>query len=153
MNNENISALERVPNPSVSAVLLRAVDRARQLSLPINLFVSQNVVFPRTLSEADLCQVLGVLLDNAIEAADRAAERRVSAELRNVGDALEIIIRNTYAGEISPESLTAGGSPTKEGHEGQGLRSCYHILGRRRGAFLNFWVSGQYVQAQLLLER
>jgi hypothetical protein len=70
-----------------------------------------------------------------------------------VGDALEIIIRNTYAGEIGPESLTAGGSSTKEGHEGQGLRSCYHILGRRRGAFLNFWVSGQYVQAQLLLER
>jgi two-component system sensor histidine kinase AgrC len=153
VNNENISALERVTNPSVSAVLLRAVDRARQLSLPINLYVQEQTLFPRTLSEADLCQVLGVLLDNAIEAANGAEERFVSVELRNVDSSLEIIVKNTYAGEVSPQALTAGGASTKEGHEGQGLKSCYHILSRRKGAFLNFWVSGQYVQAQLLLGR
>jgi hypothetical protein len=54
---------------------------------------------------------------------------------------------------VSPKALTAGGASTKDGHEGQGLKSCYHILSRRKGAFLNFWVSGQYVQAQLLLGR
>lgn len=153
VNNENIAALERITNPSVSAVLLRAVDRAREMSLPVNLYVQEGVVFPHILSDTDLCQVLGVLTDNAIEAAHQAAERHVSVELRNVDDALEIIVRNTYAGEISPECLNLGGASTKEGHEGQGLKSCYHILGRKKGAFLNFWVTGQYVQAQLLLGR
>ena len=153
VNNENILALERVSNPSVSAILLHGVDKARQLNLPMNLYVQEQVQFGRTLSDADLCQVLGVLLDNAIEAADKAEERHVTVELRNVDDSLEIIVKNTYAGEVSPEKLTAGGTSTKEGHEGQGLRSCYHILSRRKGAFLNFWVTGQYVQAQLLLSR
>ena len=153
VNNENILALERITNPSVSAILLHGVDKARQLNLPINLYVQEQVQFGRTLSDADLCQVLGVLLDNAIEAADKAEERHVTVELRNVDNSLEVIVKNTYAGEVSPEKLTIGGASTKEGHEGQGLRSCYHILSRRKGAFLNFWVTGQYVQAQLLLGR
>ena len=153
VNNENVVALERITNPSVSGLLLHVVDHARQLNLPINLYVQEKVLFPHSLKDTDLCQVLGVLLDNAIEAADKAEERHVTVELRNVDDSLEIIVKNTYAGEISPEKLTMGGASTKEGHEGQGLRSCYHILSRRRGAFLNFWVTGQYVQAQLLLSR
>ncbi|MBR2923559.1 MAG: GHKL domain-containing protein [Clostridia bacterium] len=153
VNNENILALERVTHPSVSAILLHGVDKARQLNLPINLYVQEQVQFGRTLSDADLCQVLGVLLDNAIEAADKAEERHVTVELRNVDNSLEVIVKNTYAGEVPPEKLTIGGASTKEGHEGQGLRSCYHILSRRKGAFLNFWVTGQYVQAQLLLGR
>ena len=109
--------------------------------------------FGRTLPDTDLCQVLGVLQDNAIEAADKAEERFVSVEIRAVENGVEIIVKNTYAGEITPEKLTRGGVSTKEGHEGQGLRSCYEILSRRKGAFLNFWVTGQYVQAQLLLTR
>ena len=153
VNNENIAALERITNPSVSAILLHGVDKARQLNLPINLYVQDQLQFGRTLSDADLCQVLGVLLDNAIEAANQAEERHVSVEMRNVENSLEVIVKNTYAGEITPETLSRGGQSTKEGHEGQGLTSCYHILSRRRGAFLNFWVTGQYVQAQLLLGR
>jgi len=153
VNNENIAALERITNPSVSAILLHGVDKARQLNLPINLYVQDQLQFGRTLSDADLCQVLGVLLDNAIEAANQAEERHVSVELRNVENSLEVIVKNTYAGEITSDQLTCGGQSTKEGHEGQGLTSCYHILSRRRGAFLNFWVTGQYVQAQLLLGR
>ncbi|MBP3649813.1 MAG: GHKL domain-containing protein [Clostridia bacterium] len=153
VNNENIAALERVTNPSVGAVLLRGVDKARQMNLPMNLYVQQKVFFGRTLPDMDLCQVLGVMQDNAIEAADKAEERYVSVEIRNVENGVEIIVKNTYAGEVSPENLTRGGVSTKEGHEGQGLRSCYEILSRRRGAFLNFWVTGQYVQAQLLLTR
>ena len=153
VNNENIAALERVTNPSVGAVLLRGVDKARQMNLPMNLYVQEKVLFGRTLSDADLCQVLGVLQDNAIEAADKAEERFVSIEIRDVDSGVEIIVKNTYAGEVSPDQLTRGGVSTKDGHEGQGLRSCYEILSRRKGAFLNFWVTGQYVQAQLLLSR
>ena len=153
VNNENIAALERVTNPSVGAVLLRGVDKARQMNLPMNLYVQQKVLFGRVLPDSELCQVLGVLQDNAIEAADKAEERFVSVEIRAVESGVEIIVKNTYAGEITPDQLTRGGASTKAGHEGQGLRSCYEILSRRKGAFLNFWVTGQYVQAQLLLSK
>lgn len=151
VNNENIVALERVPNPAVSAVLLHAVDRAREAALPLNLYVQDGVQFSRSMKDSDLCQVLGVLLDNAIEAALEASERFVSVELRNVEDALEILVQNTYAGAVSTGVLCAGGVSGKPGHTGDGLSSCYGILARQRAAFLNFDVSAQYVRAQLLI--
>ncbi len=153
VNNDNIAALEQVPSPAVNALLLHQLDKALKAELPLNLYVEQGLTIPRILSDAELCQVLGVLLDNATEAALAAPESSVTIEMSNVDGALEIIIKNTYAGKVTPEALTRGGQSTKQGHGGQGLSSCYQLLARRRGAFLNFWVTGQYVQAQLLLQR
>lgn len=151
VNNENIVALERIANPAVSALLLRSVERARQESLPMNLYVQGGLRFSRTMTDSDLCEVLGVLLDNAIEAAVQSRVRYVSVELRNVDDALEIIVKNTYAGQVTESQLLHPKSTTKPGHSGHGLRSVYDILSRNKDAFINWQVGSQYVSAQLLI--
>lgn len=148
VNNENIIALERVTSPAVSAVLLRATDAAREREIPLSLYVQEGLKPARGLSDGELCQVLGVLLDNALEAAAAAAEPFVYVELRNLEGLLELIVKNTYAGPMD-EALLRGGRSAKPGHAGVGLSSCYELL-KRRTAFLNFDVSGQYVRAQLL---
>lgn len=153
VNNDNIAALEQIPSPAVRTLLLNHINNARQLDLPLNICVQDDLTIPRVLSEPDLCQVLGVLLDNAIEAADEAKEGDVTLEMRNIGGGLEVIVRNSFTGQVQPQLLTRGGCSTKEGHSGQGLASCYDILARKRGALLNFWVTGQHVHAQLLLNR
>lgn len=151
VNNENIVALERVGNASVSALLLHTVERAREASLPINLYIQKGLRFGHALSDSDLCAVLGVLLDNAVEAALQAHVRYVSVEMRNVNDACEVIIKNTYAGEITEARLMSGGGSTKPGHSGHGLQSVREILARSRRAYLNMQVTGQYVLAQLVM--
>ncbi len=151
VNNENIVALERVVNSSVNALLLQAVERARQECLPINLYVHSGLRFSHALSDSDLCEVIGVLLDNALEAATCAEVRYVSVEMRNLEDTMEIIIKNTYAGEVTEAQLQGKTISTKPGHSGCGLRSVREILARNSKAFLNMWVSGQYVFAQLII--
>ena len=151
VNNENIVALERVGNASVSALLLQTVERARRESLPINLYIQQGLRFGHALPDSDLCEVLGVLLDNAVEAALLAQVRYVSVEMRNVNDALEVIVKNTYAGEVTEAQLMNGGGSTKPGHSGHGLQSVREILGRSRRAYLNMQVTGQYVLAQFVM--
>lgn len=152
LNNDNAAALNRLQNPALSALLLQHIDRAMGMSLPLNLYVLGPLPAKCALSDAELCQVLGVLLDNAIEAADKAAERSVTVEIGCVEDAVEIIVKNTYTGPIAADTLARGGASTKPGHEGQGLKSCYAILDRKRGAHLNLWFTSQHVQAQLLLQ-
>ena len=152
VNNENILALERVNDPAVSAVLLRAVDGTREREIPVLLYVQQGIGTARGLSGSDTCQILGVLLDNALEAAAQSAEPFVGVEMRTVDGMLEILVRNTYAGQVDGALLSQGGRSTKQGHMGQGLTSCYDILSRKSGAFLNFDVTGQYVRAQLLIK-
>ena len=150
VNNENIVALERIPNPAFSALLLRAVERARQENLPINLYVQSDIRFSRAMPDSDLCEIAGVLLDNAVEAAMQAEVRHVSVVLRNVDNAMELMIKNTYAGHVT-EALLLSGASTKPGHSDHGLKSCQELLARRKKAFMNLQVSGQYVSAQLLV--
>lgn len=152
VNNENIIALERLSHPAISAVLLRATDAAREKELPISLYVQEGIRFARGLSAGEICQVLGVLLDNALEAAEQSAKPFVMVEIRNVDNMLEMIVKNTYAGQIDGALLGRGGHSTKEGHMGQGLLSCYHMLNHKNTAFLNFDVSEHFVRAQLLIK-
>lgn len=153
VNNENIVALERIANPAVSALLLRAVERARQENLPIQLYVQNGLRIGRGLSDSDLCEVMGVLLDNAIEAALQAKVKLVTVEMRNIDHAMELIVKNTYAGAVTESQLLGSAVSTKPGHSGQGLKSVRDILKRNRKAFLNLQVSGQYVTMQLFVNQ
>lgn len=153
VNNENIVALERIANPAVSALLLRAVERARQESLPIQLYVQNGLRIGKGLSDSDLCEVMGVLLDNAIEAAVQATVKLVTVEMRNIDNAMELIVKNTYAGTVTEAQLLNGATSTKPGHSGHGLQSVRDILARNRKAFLNLHVSSQYVSMQLFVNQ
>ena len=151
VNNENIVALGRIANPAVSALLLRAVERARQENLPIQLYVQNGLRIGKGMSDSDLCEVMGVLLDNAIEAALQADVKLVTVEMRNIDDAMELIVKNTYAGMVTEAQLLSSTSSTKAGHTGQGLQSVKSILKQNAKAFLNLQVGGQYVSMQLLV--
>lgn len=151
VNNENVVALERIGHHAVSSLLLRFLERAQEESLPVNLYVQSGLRIPRTLPDTELCEVLGVLLDNALEAAVHAQVRHVSVEMRNVDGSTEIIVKNTYTGAVSEAQLTRASLSTKPGHSGHGLDSCRALLERRKKAFLNMQVGVQYVCAQLLI--
>ena len=68
--------------------------------------------------------MLGVLLDNAVEAALAAQVRYVSVEMRNVNDACEVIVKNTYAGEITEARLMSGGRSVKPGTAVTACKAC-----------------------------
>ena len=149
IQNENIIMLQNMPVSSVTALILRQLEEAQQQEIPVYLFVQKGLTL-RGLGQADLSAVLGVLIDNAREAAACSALPYVSIELRNVQTMTEIVVRNTYAGDAG--SLTFGKS-TKEGHMGLGLKSVRDVLKKQHGCYLNMRSVGQYVEAQLLLKK
>ena len=150
-NNDNVLALRRVTQPALNGLLLRVLDKARGMSLPLQLDVEEGLGPCRHINAVDLCQIVGVLADNALEAAERAEVRYVGIFLSALEDGgMELLVRNTYAGEVTMEQLRREKADAQAGH-GHGLPSCYAILRRHRHVFLNFRVTGQYVEAQLLL--
>lgn len=150
-NNDNVLALRRVTQPALNGLLLRVLDRARKMSLPIQLRAEEGLELCRHISAVDLCQIVGVLADNALEAAEGAEIRYVGISLSALeGGGTELLVCNTYAGEVTMEQLHREEDNAKA-DRGHGLPSCYAILRHNRRVFLNFRVTGQYVEAQLLL--
>ena len=151
VNNDNVLALRRVTQPALNGLLLRVLDRARERSIPLQLHVEEGLNPCRRINAIDLCQIVGVLADNALEAAEKAEIRYVGISLSALaGGGMELLVRNTYAGEVHIEQLRREDS-APNGERGHGLPSCHAILRKNKNVFLNFHVSGQYVEAQLLL--
>ena len=151
VNNDNVLALRRVTQPALNGLLLRVLDHARERSIPLQLHAEEGLNPCRRINAVDLCQIVGVLADNALEAAEKAEIRYVGISLSALaGGGMELLVRNTYVGEVHIEQLRREDS-APNGERGHGLPSCHAILRKNKNVFLNFHVSGQYVEAQLLL--
>ncbi len=147
INNENVVALKRVPSLAVSSLLLNKLRQANEYRIPFFITVQEDIIW-HGLRDSDMTQVLGILIDNALESAESAAAPYVAFEAQNVNGALALIVRNTYQGE--PPVFDQMLSSTKAGHEGLGLHSLRKIMNRHHNILFNVYTVGRYVEASLI---
>ena len=148
INNENVVALRRLPSPPVSALLLNKMQQANDMNIPFFITVTEGISWGG-LRDEEMTQVIGALVDNAIEAASESDAPHVSFEAGNQDGALVLTIRNTYKGE--PPVFHEGLRSSKEGHEGLGLHGVRRIISRSRSGAFNIYPCGRYVEASVCL--
>lgn len=149
INNENAVALGYIRNGAASALLLNKIRAANEEKIPIYVTVEERLSW-RGLRDRDMCQLLGALIDNAIEATRGAATPYVAIEICNVAGDMEIIIRNTFEDGADLGFLTGALKSTKEGHDGLGLSSVQGILKENKNVIMNQIQRGRYVETMLL---
>ena len=102
----------------------------------------------------DLVRCLGVLLDNAAEAALETPAPWVELVLLSQGGALSLRLSNPYAGTIDPDKIWAEGRSTKGAGRGLGLSGCQRILaGYPNASSSTSWAGGVFVQELLVEDR
>ena len=95
----------------------------------------------------DLVRCLGILLDNAAEAALETETPWVEVVLLAQGDGLSLRVSNPYAGTIDPDQIWAEGFSTKGEGRGLGLPSYQRILSEHPNtAASTSWAGGVFVQ-------
>lgn len=147
INNENVVALKRVPSLAVSSLLLNKLREANEQKIPFFITVQEDIDW-HGLRDSDMTQVLGILIDNALEAAETSSAPYVAFEAQNVNGALSLTVRNTFQGE--PPVFDQMQSSTKFGHEGLGLHSLRKIAKHNPGVLFNIYTVGRYVEASLI---
>lgn len=154
INNENVLALRRIPNMPLRTLLVNKLQLAGELRIPFYLFVDEGLRY-RGIQDIKMCEMLGILLDNAIEAAKESHAPLVSLEIHNAENDMEIVIRNTYA-DFSDTALAAGSffpslTPSKKDHQGIGLTHVRDMTSREKDLLLNIFYQGRFVVASMLL--
>lgn len=147
VNAENIVALQRLPSSTLSAFLLRKTAQAQDARVPLYLAVEPKLSL-KGLSTSDMCEILGVLLDNALEATQRCDHPFISVEARDLKPGVEWIIRNTFEGSLT--EAASGGISRIIASKDVGLKSVDDILARNPRAKLNARLTGRYVEMQIL---
>lgn len=104
-----------------------------------NIKYEVQLAMPETLSISnyDMCIILGNLLENAAEAcAKKESGRRIELSIKTQGSHLAVMVRNSYCGMITEEN----GQPVSAKKDGGfGLRSIQTVSARYDGHMLTEW--------------
>ena len=139
----NLGALnpETINHPAVFALISSKYSKALELGIEmnINVFIDLNKL---NMKIYEFTRALGILLDNAIEAAKDCDEKVINLEIRKDSSRNRqlLIIENTYNNkDVDTEKIYEKNFSTKEGNSGLGLWEVRQIL--KKNTNLNLFTS------------
>lgn len=107
--------------PAILGIILSTSNHAKKMNVD---FMPSRMEFLKNInmSEFDLCRILGILLNNAVEHAAETKARLVSFSTQDQpGGKAVIVISNSVDSKISIGDIFKEGYTTKTGHSGHGL--------------------------------
>lgn len=156
--NNNLSTLNPkiINNPAVYNILATKYYKADELGININLqfFINLDEL---KFDIYDFCRILGILLDNSIEAASKCEEKLIIIDIHDVkSQKYQVItIENTYSdknidiNKISEKGYTSK-AENKESH-GIGLWQVSRILKKHNNAILETSKNDKFFKQELVI--
>ena len=128
----NLSGLNpnSINNPAIYSLLASKYYLATEKGIEFNLdiFMDLNSI---DMKIYEFCRILGILLDNAIQATQECEEKQITVTIRKDNRCKRqlLIVENTYKEkDIDTEKIFEKGYSTKEGNTGLGLWEVRQIL-------------------------
>lgn len=124
--NYTVKQLGFLPNGGVKGLLYHKLSKMEDNNIKYYLYVDQNLKDKDIESfdlktYRDLTKLLGVFLDNAIDAALKSEEKEIEVELKDKDDCLLLTISNTYDKNTDINKVGKSGFTTKGVGHGFGL--------------------------------
>lgn len=121
---------ESINNPAIYSLLASKYYLATEKGIEFNLdiFMDLNSI---DMKIYEFCRILGILLDNAIQATQECKEKQITVTIRKDNRCKRqlLIVENTYKEkDIDTEKIFEKGYSTKEGNTGLGLWEVRQIL-------------------------
>lgn len=149
----NLGALnpDTINNPAVFVLITSKYGKALELGIEmnINIFIDLNKL---NMKIYEFTRVLGILLDNAIEASKECEEKIINIEMRKDSNRNRqlLIIENTFNNKnVDTEKIYEKNYSTKSGNTGLGLWEVRKILKRNNNLNLFTTKNQKYFKQQL----
>lgn len=156
--NNNLSTLNptTINNPAIYNILATKYYKADELGITINLQVFINLNDLK-IDIYDFCRILGILLDNAIEAASKCNEKLINIDIHDVKPKKYqvLTIENTYLDkDIDLSNLSQKGYTSKtddKNSHGIGLWQVSRLLKKHNNAILDTSKDSKYFRQELVI--
>jgi two-component system sensor histidine kinase AgrC len=120
-------SLNRIQHPGLKGILGYKLNRAVSLGINVHLNIFTSIEF-RDVDPLVLCKIIGVLADNAVEAACDSPEKEIHIAMESDIAHASVIISNTYKEKPDLIQLDKRGYSTKGAKRGVGLYNVKQIL-------------------------
>ncbi len=146
----NYFKLNFIDNPAITGLILSKMIYAEKLGVQFVLKVRTDTV-GIAIKLNHLCEILGILLDNAIEAALESEEKNVSLKMEESQDAFIFEIFNSTCGAPDSSKMSEKGGTTKGENRGYGLWMVREILAKYDNVVLNTAMEELSVTQELIV--
>gem|GEM_PF-1839813 len=137
--------IQNIGSSEIRSIILHKLNHAQGLGITSSLEIPKALLVKPIFDTIQLVRLLGILLDNAIEAAQESTNPSLSiAVFKQVGDEM-IIIGNTYSALIPKEQLLQKNPrSTKDPKRGIGLQNAASIVKQENSLFLETQITDRY---------
>ena len=143
--------LKNVKNDYVKSLLISKLYTASQKYIHCT-FEYPNVIQNIPMDIFDFVRVLGILIDNALEAAEESEKKELAIAIYQDKEQMEIsIINSCNQAKKSINQLTQKGVTTKKGHSGLGLSNIEEINRKNENMFVNYQMEAEQFIAHVVL--
>lgn len=101
----------------------------------------------------DISRILGVYLDNAIEAASKTKDRQIIIEFINREEHIEFVLSNSYSGNINFGDIDKEGYSTKGKNRGIGLALVNDIIKSNKILMQSREINGKFYVQKLQIKK
>nr|WP_251859885.1 GHKL domain-containing protein [Clostridium sp. Marseille-Q2269] len=142
-SNSNIDKLKYIKVSALKAILSTKLIKALSMNIDISVNIVENIEYVQ-MNVMDLCRIIGILMDNAIEASIACEHPKISIVVANKNNYVVIAIHNNFFGEKPLiHKIYKEGFSTKGKRRGLGLYTVKNIIDTKYGnIFLDTSIEG-----------
>lgn len=149
--NQVFSQLDRLQLIEIKGVIATKVLMADELGIPFNVEVPETIE-DISVDKIHLSRILGILIDNAIEASVSMEKPCINLAFLTVSNKLVIVIENRLARDIEFNRLFEEGYSTKGNDRGRGLPTVRNILSSYPSIIFNSRTEDQWMIHEIVIE-
>lgn len=132
-SSRNYSKFKYLPSNGLKGFFYYKCTEAEKKGISVSVNISKQIENSflkdiETKDFKDLARIIGVYLDNAIEASSTSEGKKLGIEMYLIKEKIEIIITNTFNNEINLDKIGKESFSTKGKHRGHGLLLVKKIL-------------------------
>lgn len=136
-----------VKNLAIKHIFISKLRQAEKLGIHTSIAIDEDISLP--ISDLDAVRIIGILMDNAIEATTGNAGANIIVAIVRVEAETRLIIKNTIFATVDIENIYEFGQSTKAGHSGIGLNTIREMVKQNDNLLVSVQVTNSYFQVTL----
>lgn len=130
--DNNVKIIKKIESIPIRGMLYAKLIKAQKLDVTLNIDILQDIPL-FAMNEIDVCKILGILIDNAIEATSSLEEKVISLTMECIQGEIRVNISNPFDGAIEDISLLyKKGYSTKGEGRGLGLHTVKMLIDNKK---------------------
>ncbi|AKP64671.1 signal transduction protein [Levilactobacillus koreensis JCM 16448] len=146
--------LQRLGDPPLKSLLFQKILAAQNQGVSLRLEIPDRVQ-SIPMDSMQLLRIMGILLDNALEASPVGADTEIHCAVLDYPDAVELSVANPVSPDRPPQinRFMAAGYTTKGGSHGLGLSTVHDIVSQTKNAALQIELKRNMLYFTIILTK